>query len=284
MLYSEFITKLRADASDFAMRRYETADGDGSTTVFQLAHPKILESSYTVKVDSTAQTETTDFAINKDVGQIIFTSGSIPASGSDNVSFEYQSVNMLNADWLDIINQVLQQIRRKIWAEITDETTLTSVAGQHDYDLSGVADDVVYVLDFEYRTSSTERWVPVRSISDVVFYKDLQKLHLKQPFNTSGYELRLRVLSAYAQGTATTDDFEPQDRYHPAIRKLCQAEYLFRLAAKMSQEVSAVSKEKNFETITEMTKLANAMRDNGMKMLKEVRPAKTLSIPIKVKA
>src|SRR5947199_28543 len=110
-LYSDFITKLRADVGDYPIRRYETADGDAATTVFQLQNPKILESSYVIKISGVAQVETTAFTMDKNVGQAIFTTGHIPAAGNDNISFEYQSVNLLDADWVDIINQVLQNLR-----------------------------------------------------------------------------------------------------------------------------------------------------------------------------
>lgn len=284
-LYSDFITQLRADTGDFALRRYETADGDGSTSVFQLAHPKILESSYTVKVGGVTKTEVTHYTINKDVGQIVFTSGNIPASGSENVSFEYQSVNLLNADWLNILNQILQQLRKKLWIEVVNSTALTTVADQAEYSLSGIASEIIYVLEADYRTSSTERWTPIATQSEVVFYKDLQQIHLKKPFDTAGYAMRFRVLRAYAQGDETTDTFEPQKTYWPVLQKFCHAEYLIRRAMEMSKEISAISKEKTFETMGEMMKLAAVLKQEARTMLKEIRPSRpAISIPFAIKA
>lgn len=278
--YSDFITKLRADVGDYPLRRYETADGDASTSLFQLANAKILESSYTVKVGGATQTETTIYSMNKDVGQVLFTTGNIPAAGSDNVSFEYQSVNLLDADWIDIINQVLQKLRRKLWIELTDETTLTTVADQFDYATSGIAADIVHLLDIEYRPSSTEMWRSIRSVTNAMFYKDLQKLHLRPAFNTTGFAIRVRANRAYVQGTTASSTFEPQEKYWPVIRKFCQAEYLNRRAMEMAQETGAVSKEKAFENMTEMLKLAQMSMNSAEILLKQVKPQKpALVIP-----
>jgi len=280
MLYSDFITKLRADVGDFALRRYETADGDAVTSLFQLQHPKILESSYTVKVGTSTQIETTQFSINKDVGQVLFTSGNLPASGSDNVSFEYQSVNLLDADWVDIINQVLQNLRRKLWIELINESALTTVADQVDYAASGIAADIVHLLDIEYRTSASSPWVSARSATNVIFYKDLQKIHMRPAFNTGGYELRIRANRAYVQGSLSSSTFEPAEKFWPVIRKFCAAEYLNRRAMEMAKETGAVSKEKVFEGMAEMMKLANLKRQEAELLLKQIRPQKpALSIP-----
>lgn len=276
--YADFITKCRADVGDFGMRQYETADGDGATLVFQLQSPKVLESSYTIQISSVTKTETTHYTLDKNTGTVVFVTA--PAAGNDTVSFAYQQVNQLDADWLDIINQVLQQLRRKLWIEGTNESALDTVADQNDYALSGVAADIIHLLDVEYRVSSTDPWRSVRATTNAVFYKDLQKLHLRPAFTTGGYDIRLRFNRAYVQGTATSDSFEVQQKYWPVIRQYCKALYLERQAMAMTKEKGAVSKEKAFETSTELLRLAQVTRQAADAMLKQVRPQKpALAIP-----
>lgn len=53
MLYSDFITKLRAEAKDLARPMHNDFTGDGSTTLFATTDSPILEGSYIVKVDGT---------------------------------------------------------------------------------------------------------------------------------------------------------------------------------------------------------------------------------------
>jgi hypothetical protein len=280
MTYNEIITKIRADVGDFPIRRYETANGDGATSLFQLAHPKVYEDSYVIKVDGTPQVENTDFTIDKDIGQVLFLTDHIPTGGDDNVSFEYQSVNMLDADWIDIINQVLSHWRRKIWIELTDETSLVTVRNQVDYDVATVATDVLTILNLEYRPTSSSPWRDIKADTNVVFYKDLQKIHIRPAFTISDNEIRIRALRAYVQGTATGSTFEPQDRYQPAIRTMAAALYFERQAAKMLETTAAVSKEKSFESAEVMFKLARQKKESAEVMLKQVRASKpSVTIP-----
>jgi hypothetical protein len=275
--YSDFITKVRADVGDFGMRRYETADGDAATTLFNLKHPKMLESSTVIRISSVVQAAAA-YTLYPDTAQVIFSSA--PASGSDNVSFEYQSVNLLDADWIDVINQVLSHWRRKIWKEITDETTLDTVADQYDYATSSVAADIIRVLNLEYRVSSTDAWRDVRGVTNAMFYKDLQKIHLRPAFSTSGYDIRVRALRAYVQGTTTGATFEPQERYWPAIRRMAAAIYYERRAAAMMKETGAVTREKSFEDTATMFKLARQAKEDAEKMMAQVRPSKpSIAIP-----
>lgn len=280
--YADFITKLRSDVGDFPLRRFETADGDALTSVFNLQHPKILESSYTYKVGGVTQTEGAggNYTQDKDVAQVIFNNGSIPGTGNDNVSFEYKSVNQLDADWIDIINQVLSDLRKKLWKEVVDESTLVTVADQSDYATSGVAADIVYLFDLEYRSNSTRPWSKVNSVSNVKFYKDLQKIHLKPTFDISDYAIRIRVARAFVQGTTTGATFEPQERYWDAIRAFCKVKYLERQMYAMMKETGAVSKEKSFENINDFARLINTAQDYAEKVLKRVSPQKpAMDIP-----
>lgn len=281
-LYSDFISKLRSDVGDFPIRRFETADGDGSTLVYQLQNPKVYESSYTVMVGVATQVESTDYDLDANVGQVVFRSGKAPTAGSDNVSFAYKSVNELDADWLDIINETLQLLRRKLWIEFTNETALTSVVDQVDYALSTVAADVIHLLDVEYRLSSSDPWQKISNFSNVMFYRDLQKLHIRPAFDTSSLAIRLRGNRAYVQGTAVSSTFEVQTKFWPVIRKYCQAVYWERRAAAMAREVGAVSNEKYFERMESLQNIANNIRKTADDMLKKVRiPKPATAIPIK---
>lgn len=280
MTYSSFIALIRSDVRDYAKRRYETGDGDGSTAVFNLQNPKVLESSYTYKISGVTQTESSDYDQDVNVGQVVFRSGHIPASGNDNVTFEYKSVNETDADWLDIINQVLQELRKKIWIEFTDETTLTSVINQVDYALSSVAADVLHLLDVEYRLSSSDPWQKLGT--NVVFYRDLQKLHIRPAFDSSGLAIRLRGNRAYVQGATTAATFEVQTKFYPVVRKLCQAIYWERRAADMAKEVGAVSQEKFFENIESIQNISITIRKEAYLLLSKLRmPRPATAIPIK---
>ena len=278
MTYATFISLLRSDVSDFPNRRFESADGDGTTTLFHLKHPKFLESTMTIKIGGATQAAST-YTLSPNSGQVVFNTA--PASGNENVTFEYQSVNETDADWIDIANQALQYWRRKIWIEFVDVTSLTSVVDQVDYALSTIAADVVHVLNVEVQHSTNaDQWQDLSTHGNVIFYKDLQKLHIRPPFKTAGYQLRVRGNRAFVQGSTPAATFEAQTKYQPAIREFCKATYIERRALARLQETSAVAKENTFKDMTETLKVAQQIKQNAETMMKTVRPTKpAMQIP-----
>ncbi len=144
--YGNFIDQLRPRLGDHPRRHYETADGDAVTTFYQLQHPKILETSYTYKVGGITQVENTNFTQDINTGEVVFAAGFIPASGNDNVTFQYKSVRETDADLITIVNAILGRLSKKLWIEALNTANLTSVIDQYDYALSGIAGDIISVI------------------------------------------------------------------------------------------------------------------------------------------
>ena len=299
--YSTFIALLRQDCNDFPIRQSETADGDGSTTVFNLKQPKVYEGSYTVSVGGVAQVEGVAYTMYPDVGQVIFNNGHIPAVGNDTILFQYQSVVLRDADYIDLINTQLQQLRKKLWIESQDEVTLTTVTDQNNYDLTPVKTaggytDIIWVIDFQIKEVSntplppvqdslvTNPWRSARTVTNVRFYRDLQQLRLRPAFNSTGMPLRVFVIRAYNQGTTTGAVFEPQTRFWPVLRKFCQAEYLNRLVGYLlKNSLMAISKEKTYENLNDLRKMVTDVENQAQMMLKTVRPQKPAQmIPVAI--
>src|SRR3989304_1059790 len=120
MLYSALITELRNQVGDTKRRVHVDWTGDGSTTVFQLPSDTfpVLESSYTLKVAGSAQTEVTNFTIDKDAGTIVFVT-TAPGNGVA-VTFDAQAVYLTDANWLEIINDVIRSMGDDFWKEFVD--------------------------------------------------------------------------------------------------------------------------------------------------------------------
>ncbi len=302
MTYATFIALLRQDAGDFPIRCFETADGDGSTTVFNLQNFKVYENSYVVQVGGITQIEGTAYTMYPDVGQIVFNTGYAPAVGNDNVSFQYQKVVLRDADYIDIINQIFQQLRRKIWIEAVDWTTLSTVTDQNIYDLAPVKTaggytDIIYVIDFQVKELSNSSlppaeledgdsivdvWRSARTVTNMRYYRDIQKIWIRPAFNTSGFPLRVYVIRAYNQGNATSSPFELQERYWPMFRKFCQAEYLNRLVGYLlKNSLTTLAKENTYENLNDLRKMVTDVTNQANMMLKVVRPSKPAqAIPV----
>ena len=144
MLYSEFITTLRKELKDFGKIHQETFDGDASTLNFVLKEVPIKDSSYVVKISGVTKTETTDYTIDKDTGVLTFVVA--PASASDNVSVSYQSVKIRDDDYIQLINDGIDNFRWKFWKEAIDTTTFTTVKDQYEYDLSTLT-GILYLVN-----------------------------------------------------------------------------------------------------------------------------------------
>lgn len=285
-LYADIISLLRQDVGDFPIRRFDSADGDGQTVVFQLNDPKVYENSLSVKIGGVLQVENTAYTVDYDVGQVVFNSGFIPVAGNDNVTFEYKSVNLRDADWIDIINQVLDNLRSKIWIEVIDSSNsaLVTALDQVDYPLAGVADNILHILNIEYRTDNNPTnpapWQDVKGKTNIVFYRDAQILHMRPPIQVTGYQMRMRFNRAYVKGSNPTSTFEPQSQYWHALRKYGEALYWERRAAMNSAQLGALSKEKMFENMQDLKKIAQTLRQEADQIFKRIRPKKpAVAIP-----
>lgn len=283
--YGDFIKLCRQDVHDFPIRRQETANSDGVTLIYQLQNPKIYEGSLVVQLNQggniTNYTENSDYTVDYDVGQVIFNQGHQPPSGQDNVMFAYQSTYARDTDFLDMTNQVLLKLRKKLWIEVVNQTAPQFQTGlnQVDYPLFPLGSDVLSVIDVEYQTDPTAPWQSVRGVTNLVFYRDLQTLHMRPAFSVSGYQMRIRALRAYNLNTAVNATFEPQARYWPILRDFVEAEYWERRASLMARETGALTKEANFEGIDQLKKLAESSREEAtvqLKSVKMVRPPQSI--------
>ena len=269
--YSDFITQVRAEIGDYGMLQSESADGDGTSTIFRLQNPKILEGSMILKISGVTKTEGTDYTIDEDTGDVTMTTA--PASGSDNITFSYKQVNATDADIIAMTNNVIDRLRRKLFVEVIDESTITSVANQVDYSLSTLGSfDIIRLVNVEYRIDSSSQRRALNSETNVVFYKDLEKLHIRPALSTSGYAFRFRFLRAYVKGVTTSGTFEVQDEYWGVILKYVKSEYLFRRAMEATKALGAISKEKTFEPISELMRLARFTREEADVLLASVKP------------
>lgn len=281
-LYSDLISSIRSDVNDYPVRRFDSADGDGVTSVFALQNSKVLENSYTFQVGGVTQPENTAYVLDPNVGQVIFATGHLPPAANDNVTFQYESVNMRDADYVDLINQVLLSLRKKLWIEFINETdsSLISVLNLVDYPLSAIASDILQLNNIEYQTSPTAPWQDVRGFTNCIFYKDLQILHVRPPFSVSGYQMRIKGLRGYILGSSSSSTLELQQKFWPVVRKYVEALYWERMAAKATWQNGALAKEINFENMAQLKELATTVRKTADQLLSQVKLVKPpTSIP-----
>jgi len=282
MLVSEFITKLRRFSGDFKTLTRDVFDGDGTTVAFRTTHRPIIEGSnnVTVKIGSSVKAEGTDFTLDRDTGLLEFTTA--PASGSDNVTIDYYYFNMHDTEWIEIINNIIRETKDYIWDEKIDETTLTSVKNQDDYDLSSISTRILGIIDMWAKKSSETEWKSFQTYGvNPRFYLLKNTLNVRPSFSYTGYLFRFRYLEYYAEVSNTTDTFTIPTKYHNAFEYLCIAEYFDRLAAKKVHETGAKTKDITYTPAETMVNIATRYRKIGQEKLSLVKPVKpAIKIPV----
>ncbi|GAG85037.1 unnamed protein product, partial [marine sediment metagenome] len=185
MIVAQFISKLRVELKDFPRVQRDRWDGDGSTLLFLASTVPIKDASYVVKVGGVTKTETTHYTLDRDTGELLFTTGNAPASASDNVEMTYRSVKIRDEDYIEIICDAIDYFKWKFWKMAIDTTTLTSVKDQYEYDCSGVT-NILYVINLWYKTAAGSTiWQAMQGLTNWKYYVEQLKLYIDPTLNVS---------------------------------------------------------------------------------------------------
>ena len=234
-----FINKLRCELRDNGTLRKDVWDGDASTLNFPASTFPILEDSYTVKVDGTTKTETTDYSLDKDTGLLSFVSA--PVSGSDNVEMSYKAVKFRDNDFLEIINDAIDYFMWKFWKETLDTTTFTTVKNQYEYDLSSIS-NILYVVNAWYKTASGSTvWQAIQGLTNWKYYPQQNKLYVNPPFSSSSLPMKIFYLAGFTKGTATSDTLDVPTRYLLPYKYYCYSRFFERLGIERMNEIGAIT-------------------------------------------
>src|SRR3990167_8075787 len=103
MLASTFITTLRRKYDDVPKAAQVIRQADGVATLFNVGRNRvpIIESSYSVYYGTSGKTETTDFTLDRDSGDL--TTIAIVGNGI-NVKTTFKHANFRDAHWVEAIN------------------------------------------------------------------------------------------------------------------------------------------------------------------------------------
>lgn len=281
MTYLELIdNNLRPFVDDFKILTRDSWNGDASTLAFRTTNRPILEESFTVKVSDVAQIENTNYTINRKTGMVSFVSGSVPAAGDDNVTMDYEYVKIDDTDWLEIIKNVIRMWRKKMWTDAINETTLSTVVNQNDYDLAGISTRIEQVIYVQYRSSSNVEWVDMGRDTNVRFMKEQNKINVRPYFQVAGYEMRIRYLEFYNDNVALGDTILWDDKFIPAFQYACAKEFMDRFIAKMLSETGMKVTKETYETVNTMRGIRNDWQKEGEKQISRVKPLKpSVAIP-----
>jgi hypothetical protein len=267
---SDFITKLRRKSKDFPTTTSEKFSGDGVAVIFRTNKTPIVESSYTVVVDGVTKTETTDYTVDLETGDFTFTSA--PSSDTDNVVITYNYARLSDNSWLDIINSVVAELRFKIWQEGVDETTLTTVANQDEYELDDISDQIFKVLGVWTRSSSNVNWRSLDTETNVTYHRDRNVINVRPYLQSSGYEMKVRYLKFYDMFSTTADCLVIPEEYREPIVYYCLVRYLDDIVNDLIVNAGATVRQDSYEPLNNLLNLRSRYEQQAEKILLRVKP------------
>jgi hypothetical protein len=246
MLYSALITNLRNQVGDTKRRTHVDFTGDAATTVFQLPSDTfpVLESSYTVKVNGTLQTENTDYSLDPDAGTIRFLLAA-PGNGIA-VTFDGVAVYLTDANWLEVINSTIRSMGDDFWKEFID-TAHTATANMTSLSLVSLQANAIAVYSFQRRSATSNDWRPVEEDVNWRYDRDNNIIYigLRGAFTVAGELLRIRGLKTYTIGATVGATLDVQDKFLTIVEYGSIARYwrwrykaVVELVSKMTQETS----------------------------------------------
>jgi len=273
MIISALISECRREFDDVSKSTRVSRAGDGVTTLFNTASFPIIEGSYSVKKGTSAQAETTDYAINLDNGDVQFVSA--PAN-TYQTSINFKTATWRDVNWNDAIGNAIDELNaRGFFRQIVRNNTIMSLSGNvRTYSGPSACVDLYEVLGFDDRTTSgTYAKLP----GNWSYQQDANKLVLGwNPSNAEKLSISyLRNLQKYSATSATLDVLPD---WYILLKKKAGANFYRSLAAKVAKQGNATIDEGHF-SFTNLRAMANDL-DNEFNTLalrkKPTRPAKSI--------
>lgn len=285
-LYSDVIADIRRENRDLKRRERDLFDGDGISSVFILSKDCVVANSYELRVGNALKTEVVDYTLDRDSGEIVMTAA--PAVGNDNVSFTYQYVRATDEQYVDWLNDGIDHFRKKLWTEVIDDSTLTSVQNASEISLDAVSTDVEALIEVWFKdmanADASLPWSTLSSITNVSFLRRLNKILIDPTLPASGWPIKVHLLKGFTKGSTVGATFPAPDRFINVYKLYAKAEYLLSEAYKRLHDTNAVTKDDTFVPADRLFAQAkNAMKDAEDECSRVRVPKPTTKIPILIR-
>ncbi len=251
MMISGLIRQLRSKYADHPKAAQVTRTGDGSSTLYNLGRDRvpIMENSYSVYKGTSAQSETANYLLDKDTGDLQFLVAPTSAYAT-RVNFKH--ANFRDADWMAAINDGIDKLNaRGFYRQIVRDTSSFFLsAGKQVYDAPAGARDVYEMF---LNDGSGNYSQPFTNWS---YQQDGNKIVLgaKPTARTSAAISYTRRLQRYTAISATVD---VRDEWLELVEKNAGSYYFAGRASRIAQTGNASVQEGHFS----FTSLRTQSRD-----------------------
>lgn len=268
MITSAFITKLRREYNDLPTKHRDIKTADGSSTVYKSMYYPIKEGSYALYINNSLKTETTDYTVDLDTGDIVLASA--PSNGQQ-IRFQYQSVRWRDQNWLEAIQSSFYSLGDEFYRSVVRSTSSMALsAGKTVYDAPSACIRLMEVLESSDYTTSGE-WVQLNT--NTRYDRRSNKLILGTKPTRANY-LAISFLRKLSPPTLTGSALDTEDNWLELHKTKAGSLFLRSQANKTALQGNATTEE-GFYSMGQLRQLANddeIKHENLKKKLKPTMP------------
>lgn len=270
MTVSGFISKLRRKYNDSPVKHEDVIQGDGISSVYRTQFYPILEGSFRLYVGGVLKTETTDYTIDLDTGDI-----ELAAATSSEIKVQYKEVKFRDQHWLEVIQDSFDSFGDQFFKSVVrSDSDITLVANQDVYDCPSSCIRLTEALESTTYLSSG----PFRPLNTNVRYdRWSNKMVLGQKPTRANY-MEISYLRKLTRPTITTNTLDLDDKWLKLVDLKAGAEFLRSMANRYAQQGNATIEE-GYLSVAQLRQLANdneQMYENLRSKIKPVMPASTI--------
>lgn len=268
MITSALISQCRREFGDVPKTVQASRKGNGSVNIFNTGRFPIIENSYSVYVSGAAKTETTDFALDKDSGDLTLVS--TPSNGTE-VLVQHKYANWRDQNWNEVFNAGISELNSRGFFRQTIRSPIYLSAGTRTFDAPTNAIDAYELL---YAPTSG-------SVSRLPFNWSYQQDQNKFVLGTaptsklSGFTSYLRTLQTYSATSATLD---VSTDWVELVKMYAGHRFYSFMAGKIAKQGNASIQEGHFSfsNLRAMSRDMHNDFDIAARRKKPTRPAKDI--------
>lgn len=268
MITSTLISQLRRETGDVPKLTRMARQGDGTTNVFNTGRFPILENTYSIYKGTSAQTETTNYTLDLDSGDLQY----VTAPGSTVQSiFQGKYANWRDKNWIDAINNGIDDLAARGYYRQVVRLSRYLSAGVRAFSAPSACIDAYELL--QSATSGSYQKLG----TNWSYQQGANKIVLGNPpvVKLSGAISYLRSMQKY---TATSATLDVQDEWLNLIKKNAKAQYWSFMAGKSAAQGNAKVEEGHFSFTSLRTQARDLMTEfqTEAPRYKPTRPAKDI--------
>lgn len=255
MITSALINECRREFGDLKKSTRMVKTGDGSSTLFNTGSFPIIENSYSIYKGTSAQTETTNYTLDKDTGDLVFTSA--PTSAYTTKA-EFKYAHWRDANWVEAINQGIEALNARGFYKqvVNDCTTMRISANIRKYTGPANCIDLYQVLESDNNTVSGDY---VKLGTNWVYNPATNELLLGN-YPSTANRIAVSYLRRIYTYSATSATLDIPSGFVELVKKFSGAKFYKSLAGKVAKEPHANIEEGHF-SFTNLRTMSKDMMD-----------------------